>query len=127
MCAMLWDAGVKAEMPYKANPKMLTQFQYCERELVPLQVVIGEDEKSKGCVKLRVTETKEEVGICRGTYVLMFIQCQEYLQLLIYFVFWIFPEQTIVRSICKSFTPKMGKDAYFSGICICMRGCCGSL
>jgi histidyl-tRNA synthetase len=61
VCTMLWDAGIRAEMSHKANPKLLTQFQYCEDELVPLQVVIGEEEKSKGSVKLRNTKTKEEV------------------------------------------------------------------
>ena len=29
---MLWDNDVNAEMLYKANPKLLTQFQYAETE-----------------------------------------------------------------------------------------------
>jgi histidyl-tRNA synthetase len=28
LCAQLWDAGLRAEMSYKANPKVLEQFQY---------------------------------------------------------------------------------------------------
>jgi histidyl-tRNA synthetase len=29
---MLWENDVNAEMLYKANPKLLTQFQYAETE-----------------------------------------------------------------------------------------------
>ena len=41
---MLWENDVNAEMLYKANPKLLTQFQYAETESkdqgVSLAVVI---------------------------------------------------------------------------------------
>ena len=46
---------------YKKNPKMLNQFQYCERENVPFIVTVGEGEKAKGGVTLRNTVTREEV------------------------------------------------------------------
>lgn len=46
---------------YKKNPKMLNQFQYCERESVPFIVTVGEGEKAKGGVTLRNTVTREEV------------------------------------------------------------------
>ena len=61
LCAHLWDHGIKTEMSYKANPNILTQFQYCEREGVPFQVIIGEEEKEHGSVKIRDTVTKDEV------------------------------------------------------------------
>lgn len=47
---------------YKRNPKLLNQFQYCEREAVPFIVLIGEEEQAKGGVKIRDTVTREEVS-----------------------------------------------------------------
>ncbi len=46
---------------YKKNPKMLNQFQYCEREAVPFIVTVGEDEKSKGGVTIRDVKSRQEV------------------------------------------------------------------
>jgi len=40
---------------------MLTQFQYCEKEGVPLVVIVGEEEKARGGVKIRDTEKRQEV------------------------------------------------------------------
>ncbi len=48
-------------MMYKKNPKLLSQFQYCEKELVPLIVIVGEDEKARGGVKIRDSVTRAEV------------------------------------------------------------------
>lgn len=48
-------------MMYKKNPKLLNQFQYCEREGVPFLVLVGEAEKLKGGVTVRDTVTRAEV------------------------------------------------------------------
>ena len=56
MCALL-----QAEMSYKKNPKLLNQFQYSEREGVPLIVIVGDEEKARGGVKIRDTATRQEV------------------------------------------------------------------
>ena len=50
----------QAEMAYKANPKMLTQLQYCEERLIPLVLIVGERELQEGVAKLRVVSTREE-------------------------------------------------------------------
>ncbi|KAH7730946.1 HRS-1 protein [Aphelenchoides avenae] len=60
LCRTLWDAGIKTEMSYKANPKMLNQLQYCEEHFIPWVVVIGERELQEGCVKLREVATRTE-------------------------------------------------------------------
>jgi histidyl-tRNA synthetase len=60
VCAELWDAKIKAEMAYKAAPKLLTQFQQCEKDGTPFQVIIGEEEKKIGSVKIRHTFSHEE-------------------------------------------------------------------
>ena len=46
---------------YKKNPKLLNQFQYCEREGVPFIVTVGEEEREKGGVSLRDVNTRKEV------------------------------------------------------------------
>ncbi|XP_075020099.1 dead end protein homolog 1-like isoform X5 [Calonectris borealis] len=56
----LWDAGIKAEVLYKKNPKLLNQLQYCEDTGIPLVAIVGEQELKDGVVKLRVVATREE-------------------------------------------------------------------
>ena len=53
---------MQTEMLYKKNPKLLNQFQYSEREGVPLLVIVGEAEKNQGGVKIRNTVTRQEVS-----------------------------------------------------------------
>ncbi|KAL8194138.1 UNVERIFIED_CONTAM: hypothetical protein K2H54_000952 [Gekko kuhli] len=57
----LWDSGIKAEMLYKKNPKLLNQLQYCEETGIPLVAILGEQELKDGVVKLREVATREEV------------------------------------------------------------------
>lgn len=58
----LWDAGISAEHSYKRNPKVLVQFQHCEKYDVPLALVLGDNELSNGEVLLRdVLGRKEEL------------------------------------------------------------------
>lgn len=55
----------QTEQPYKKNPKMLSQLQYCEENGIPLAVIIGESELAKGVVKLRTIATREEAEVER--------------------------------------------------------------
>nr|KAF6346638.1 hypothetical protein mPipKuh1_006059 [Pipistrellus kuhlii] len=61
----LWDAGIKAELLYKKNPKLLNQLQYCEEAGIPLVAIIGEQELKDGVVKLRAVASREEVDVRR--------------------------------------------------------------
>ncbi|XP_066184999.1 histidine--tRNA ligase, cytoplasmic-like [Sylvia atricapilla] len=61
----LWGAGIKAEMLYKKDPKLLKQLQYCENTGIPLAAIVGEQELADGVVKLRDIATREEVDIPR--------------------------------------------------------------
>lgn len=63
LCKLLWENNIKAEMAYKANPKMLTQLQYCEERLIPLVAIVGERELQEGVVKLRNVEDRQEQDI----------------------------------------------------------------
>ncbi|CAD7678950.1 unnamed protein product [Nyctereutes procyonoides] len=58
----LWNAGIKAELLYKKNPKLLNQLQYCEEAGIPLVAIIGEQELKDGVIKLRSVASREEVG-----------------------------------------------------------------
>uniref|UniRef100_A0A4W4FV56 histidine--tRNA ligase n=1 Tax=Electrophorus electricus TaxID=8005 RepID=A0A4W4FV56_ELEEL len=61
----LWNAGIKAEVLYKKNPKLLTQLQHCEETGIPLVAILGEQELKDGVVKLRKVASREEVDVPR--------------------------------------------------------------
>lgn len=65
LCSELWAQGVKAEMYYKRNPKLLSQFQFCEEQQVPFLAILGDEELSRGEVKIRNSKTREEVMVKR--------------------------------------------------------------
>ncbi|TKS71982.1 Histidine--tRNA ligase, cytoplasmic [Collichthys lucidus] len=65
----LWNAGIKAEVMYKKNPKLLSQLQHCEESGIPLVAILGEQELKDGVVKLRVVATREEVDISRAALI----------------------------------------------------------
>lgn len=60
---LLWDAGIKADMVYKDNAKMLNDVQFCEKEMVPYIVVVGQKELEEGNVKIRNVTTREETDV----------------------------------------------------------------
>lgn len=50
-------------MPYRNNPKLLDQLQYCEKNQIELCVIIGSAELKNNSVKIRHVLTREEVRI----------------------------------------------------------------
>ncbi|XP_078601090.1 histidine--tRNA ligase, cytoplasmic-like isoform X2 [Branchiostoma floridae x Branchiostoma japonicum] len=60
LCNLLWEGGIKTELSYKKNPKLLNQFQYAEEHGIPFLAIIGEQELKDGVVKVRNTSTREE-------------------------------------------------------------------
>ena len=78
-------------MLYKKNPKLLNHLQYCEKEQVPLVVIVGEAEKANGGVKVREVESRKEVGMAcndwltRGIFIIvvkLFRFCRSLLSIL---------------------------------------------
>ncbi|XP_062845993.1 histidine--tRNA ligase isoform X2 [Trichomycterus rosablanca] len=69
LTAELWNAGIKAEVLYKKNPKLLTQLQHCEETGIPLVAILGEQELKDGVIKLRNVATREEVDVSRAELV----------------------------------------------------------
>uniref|UniRef100_A0A8C8CRF4 histidine--tRNA ligase n=1 Tax=Oncorhynchus tshawytscha TaxID=74940 RepID=A0A8C8CRF4_ONCTS len=62
LTAELWNAGIKTEVMYKKNPKLLSQLQHCEDSGIPLVAILGEQELKDGVVKLRTVHSREEVS-----------------------------------------------------------------
>lgn len=69
LCQLLWAAGIKTEHSYKANPKILHQFQYCEDSKIPFAVIIGDDEIKNNTVKLKDMVTRDEETVSRDQLV----------------------------------------------------------
>ncbi|KRZ30456.1 Histidine--tRNA ligase, cytoplasmic [Trichinella pseudospiralis] len=69
ICSELWRSSIKAEMSYKANPKLLQQLQYCEENGIPLAVIIGEREIEKNIVKIRDVALRQEEEVPRNDLV----------------------------------------------------------
>lgn len=59
----LWNAGIRSEHSVKQNPRILHQFQYCEKHEIPFAIVIGDSELQRNVIKLRKTSTREECEI----------------------------------------------------------------
>ncbi|KAG0340753.1 Cytoplasmic and mitochondrial histidine tRNA synthetase [Podila humilis] len=56
----LWDAGIKAEFAYKVKPRTQNQWDACDRDMIPLAVIVGGDEVERGVVKIKDMRTKDE-------------------------------------------------------------------
>jgi len=76
LCASLWAKGIRAEFVQKANPKLVAQFQVCEKERIPIFVYLGPDEVAKDEVKIRIytylpdgTSTHQEQVVARVEFV----------------------------------------------------------
>ncbi|KND02539.1 histidine-tRNA ligase [Spizellomyces punctatus DAOM BR117] len=62
ICSELWDAGVKAEYMFKKKPRSLqVQFDVCDKEQIPLAIIVGGKEIEAGVVKIRKM-VKEEAS-----------------------------------------------------------------
>lgn len=61
ICAELWDAGIKADFMYKAKPKLLKQFEHCDKKenQIPWMIIIGSDEVAKGKVRIKSMTLKD--------------------------------------------------------------------
>ncbi|KAJ9078965.1 Cytoplasmic and mitochondrial histidine tRNA synthetase [Entomophthora muscae] len=53
ICKELWSHGIAAEFMYKAKPKLQNQFNACDRDHIPLAVIIGEQELLDNKVKIK--------------------------------------------------------------------------
>ncbi len=64
----------KAEMVFQKNPKFLNQVQYCEKQEIPMMVILGEEEVQKKQLKIRDVKQKTEVVNVDTELLLIYIQ-----------------------------------------------------
>jgi histidyl-tRNA synthetase len=71
----LWDAGICAEMMFKKKPKLPAQWTACDKDQVPLAIIIGGSEVEQGVVKIKDmtnktgTQEEKEVTVKRSDMV----------------------------------------------------------
>jgi histidyl-tRNA synthetase len=62
LCNDLWAAGLNAEFSYKKKPKYLDQVSHCEKQKIPLMVILGPAELEKGCVLVKCGTDSQDRG-----------------------------------------------------------------
>ena len=65
----LWAANLPAEMSMKRKVKPLDQFNYCEKNAIPVAVVLGPGELEKGILKVRRISDRYEIEVPRGNFI----------------------------------------------------------
>jgi histidyl-tRNA synthetase len=55
----LWDHDIKASFMFKTKPKLDKQFAVCEKDHIPLAVIIGRDEIEQGVVRIKDMRSKD--------------------------------------------------------------------
>jgi len=65
ICSRLWAKDIKAEFMYFGKPSMRRQLDFANAKGIPWVVIIGEDEKKAGIVKLKNMGTSAESAIPR--------------------------------------------------------------
>ncbi|KAI8058148.1 mitochondrial and cytoplasmic histidine-tRNA ligase Hrs1 [Syncephalis plumigaleata] len=53
ICSELWQHDIKAEFMYKKKPKAAAQFNACNKDRIPLAVIIGGEEVANGMVRIK--------------------------------------------------------------------------
>ncbi len=61
-------------MVFQKNPKFLNQVQYCEKQEIPMMVILGEEEVQKKQLKIRDVKQKTEVVNVDTELLLIYIQ-----------------------------------------------------
>lgn len=56
----LWDRGISASFLHKNKPKLDKQWAACEKDMIPLAVIIGKDELDRGQVRLKDMRNKDK-------------------------------------------------------------------
>jgi histidyl-tRNA synthetase len=56
----LWDAGINASFMLKNKPKLDKQWAVCDKEQIPLAVIIGKDELDQHQIRIKDMRSKDE-------------------------------------------------------------------
>lgn len=66
LASRLWASNIPAEFSPRRRPKPLDQFEYCEKNGIPLAVILGPEELARGDVRIRDVKTREEQVVQEG-------------------------------------------------------------
>jgi len=69
ICKDLWDAGIKAELIPKANPRLPAQLKYADDNKIPFAIIFGGKEVENGVVQLKELATKQQDTVKRSELV----------------------------------------------------------
>ncbi|OMH85443.1 Histidine-tRNA ligase, mitochondrial [Zancudomyces culisetae] len=59
---LLRQNNISAEFTFKTKPRMTAQYEFCDKNLIPLAVIIGKDEISRGVVKIKAMSKEAAVA-----------------------------------------------------------------
>lgn len=62
IASSLWKAKINAEFSYKRKPKYLDQCNYCEKNMIPVMIVVAPDELAAGKVIIKNGMNSEDRG-----------------------------------------------------------------
>lgn len=65
----LWTSEIPAEITMKRKVKPLDQFNYCEKNSIPVAVILGPGELERGIVKLRRISDRYEIEAPRDNFI----------------------------------------------------------
>lgn len=65
----LWSAHLPAEITMKRKVKPLDQFNYCEKNSIPVAVILGPGELERGIVKVRRVSDRYEIEAPRDNFI----------------------------------------------------------
>lgn len=65
----LWNSEIPSEITMKRKVKPLDQFNYCEKNSIPLAVILGPGELERGIVKLRRISDRYEIEAPRDNFI----------------------------------------------------------
>lgn len=65
----LWSANIPSEITMKRKVKPLDQFNYCEKNSIPIAVVLGPGELERGILKIRRISDRFEVEAPRDNFI----------------------------------------------------------
>jgi len=69
MCTSLWNAGIRAEMLLKTDPKLSKQLDYATANNIPFTIIFGQREVTNNTVKIKESISRIEEEISRDQVV----------------------------------------------------------
>lgn len=73
ICRQLWNAGIKAELLHKQNPKIKAQLNYADEHRIPFGIIIGSQEAKDGVLNVKSLYERSQLSV-KQEYVVAAVQ-----------------------------------------------------